>query len=529
MATRKFDRNHTGTRTLVYPRMKKRNLTQKQGALSLNLLSSDTIDLARHETNLLVIGFFAANDSRHGDPVTRREIVLEVPTDGRRVERTVVLEAPPRLGLPSTADRDKFLAFTKIALEQRARDGMLTNPIRFSGYRMAQELGFVVGGGLYSDIYAWGQRMANTTISSHGVIYRKGAKSYLDTTEHVFRKFRRAGVEKGKNVSQTFEVTAEDWLLENLNEMYVVREDWNAYKSLTRPTAKGLFGYLHVWFRASKGNPVERSYSSICNRLNVPEYKFPSKIKETIGQALDELVAIGYLSSWSLARMVSNSGAFKLVLSPGNELLKILKITEKSLQSGSDTPVITIEESPVVTELTAMGVTRAKAKELLKLGTEEQMLHRIEYVRSLILKKDGELENPAGFAISLLEKGVEVPASFITSKQREEIIAAQRKEREEQDRQILTDLAYSQWCEDQVEAVIAARYTEEALEEILKARLPAVISELPQLRNVEPKRRLHVVRQLFKKEIRSELDLPSLEQWSEMDEYKDVNVSLFVN
>jgi hypothetical protein len=227
--------------------------------------------------------------------------------------------------------------------------------------------------------------------------------------------------------------------------------------------------------------------------------------------------------------MVSNSGAFKLVLSPGNELLKILKITEKSLQSGSDTPVITIEESPVVTELTAMGVTRAKAKELLKLGTEEQMLHRIEYVRSLILKKDGELENPAGFAISLLEKGVEVPASFITSKQREEIIAAQRKEREEQDRQILTDLAYSQWCEDQVEAVIAARYTEEALEEILKARLPAVISELPQLRNVEPKRRLHVVRQLFKKEIRSELDLPSLEQWSEMDEYKDVNVSLFVN
>lgn len=498
----------------------------KQSEIPLTLLGPDSIDLARHETNLLIIGFFGAHDNRHGDPVTRREIVLEVPGDGRRVSRTVVLEVNSRLGLPSTADRDKFLAFTKIAMEIRSRDGILTNPIRFTGYRMAQELSLVVGGNLYTDIHEWGQRMANTTISSQGIIYRKGSKAYLDTTEHVFRKFQRAGVERGSRVSEVFEVVVEDWLLENLNEMYVVREDWNAYKGLTRPTGKGLFGYLHVWFRASKGQPVERSYSNICNRLNIPEYKYPAKIRETIGKALDELVSINYLSSWSLAKMVSDSG-YKFVLAPGNELLRILKITEKNLQSGTDKPLGLIEENPVITELIAIGIAKPKAIQLSKLSSEEENLDKIDYIKSLILRKGREIENPAGFAIKLLENGTAVPDTFITARKREAIAAEQRKTREQNAQTLLAELAYQQWSSEKVAARIASMYPDESLEAALKAKLPELLASYPSIKRMRIDGRMHQARLALEREIKSELDLPSFEQWSEMAEYKNIHASLF--
>ncbi len=53
------------------------------------------------------------------------------------------------------------------------------------------------------------------------------------------------------NRTDLFEVELEDWLLENLNESYVVPEDFNIYRKLVRPTAKGIFVYLYLWFFAS--------------------------------------------------------------------------------------------------------------------------------------------------------------------------------------------------------------------------------------------------------------------------------------
>jgi len=473
---------------------------------------------------LLSIGFFGAHDNRHGEPVTKREIILEVPSDGRRVERTVVLQAPPDLGLPSTSDRDKFLAFTKIAMESRPPSGLIVNPIRFSGYRMARELGASLGGQIYRDIYAWGLRMAGTIITSHHVVYNKRTKRYLDSTEHIFRKFRRAGDESGSNRAEVFEVELEEWLLENLNEMYVIREDWNAYKTLTRSTAKGLFGFLYMWFQASKGAPVDRSYTNICNRLNVPEYKYPAKIKDTMGRAFDELASIDYLSSWSLSRMVSTPG-FKFTLVPGKEMLRVLEITG-GLRNRPE-----LSAAPgnlVVGKLISLGISKTKAIELSKTSSEEEMLDKIDFVESLIAEKGDTLTNPPGYAIKLLENGTEVPDSFKRNRRKEVIITARRVEREKQQDALLTELAYERWCQEQVDSMISARYpTPEALEAYLKSRLPESLVQFPSLKRFPYQAQIKQIRDLLHTEVRNELDLPTLEQWSEMGEYKNFVPSLF--
>jgi hypothetical protein len=253
------------------------------------------VDLIRFEKNLLQIGFFGAHDTRHNNQSTRR-IEQWVNRSGQKIKVSAEFRGSGALGLPSTSDRDKYIAFMKIVMDQRAKQGRVENPIRFTGYQMLKELGLTFSGENYEDINRWGQRMADTTITSEQVIYLAARKKYANKTVHVFRSFLRSGKsgEDGSSRAEYYEVMLEDWLLENLNQSYVIPEDFNTYRQLKRPTAKGIFGYLHLWFHASQGRPVEKDYTELCMMLNIPNYRHLSKIRETMGRSLDELTAVGY-------------------------------------------------------------------------------------------------------------------------------------------------------------------------------------------------------------------------------------------
>ena len=222
------------------------------------------VDLIRFEKNLLQIGFFGAHDTRHHPQSTRR-IEQWVNRNGQKMKVAAEFRGSQELGLPSTSDRDKYIAFMKIAMERKQRLGRLENPIRFTGYQLLKELGLSFSGENYEDINRWGQRMADASITSEQVIYLAARKKYANKTVHVFRSFTRAGQSgpDGNGRTDAYEVVLEDWLLENLMQSYVVPEDFNSYRTLTRPTAKGIFGYLHLWFHASHGRPVEKDYAEL--------------------------------------------------------------------------------------------------------------------------------------------------------------------------------------------------------------------------------------------------------------------------
>ena len=201
--------------------------------------------------------------------------------NGHKMTVAAEFRGSDALGLPSTTDRDKFIAFLKIAQEDKARNGLITNPIRFSGYRMIRELGLSRHGDIYDDIMRWGKRMTDTTITSEQVVYLAFRKVYSDEVLHVFRRFSRSGSSAMNDADrlESFEVVLEDWLLDNLNERYVIPEDFNTYKLLKRATAKGIFGYLHVWFHASTCRPVEKDYVDLCNLLNIQSYKHCRRLR----------------------------------------------------------------------------------------------------------------------------------------------------------------------------------------------------------------------------------------------------------
>ena len=476
------------------------------------------VDLVRFEKNLLQIGFFGANDARDKHRTSRR-IEQIVSRNGHKVKVAAEFRGSEQLGLPSTTDRDKFIALLKIVSEERVKTGQISNPVRFSGYRMIQELGLSRNGEIYEEILRWGKRMTDTTITSEQVVYRAAKKLYSDEVLHVFRSFKRTGSSNldGSEKQENYEVILEDWLLENLNQRYVIPEDFNAYKQLTRPTAKGIFGNLHLWFHASQGKPVEKDYAELCNLLNVQAYPHLSKIKSTMGLALSELVNIKYISKWDVQPMSSKAG-YKIVMSPGAELLRVLHNSRSEQREvvGELPPppkALRSADEEAINLLMKHGIAAAKARQLAERYSSDVITDTVEHFENEHnAGKRKRVENPSGLIIWSLENQVPVPAGFISSRRREELRQAQERERAKENALLELHVTYEKWIDGRTAEELDRQYPgpelQRKLEEIIKGKRGDQYFS-----RVTADQRLRFARQLLLKEVRESLSVPSFDDW----------------
>ena len=475
------------------------------------LPTSVVVDLIRYEKNLLHF-FSATNEFQQ----TRR-IKKDVMRDGHVV--TVVAEfRGSEYGLPTTADRDKFMAFLKIINEDRTLGGTISNPVHFSGYRMIQELGVARTGDIYAEIFRWGQRMVDTSIMSTQIIYLASKKKYSDDTFHVFNNFRRSGLSdmKDENREEGYEVELAPWFIDNLNQRFVMAEDFNAYKLLKRPISKGVFGFLHVVFQASGGKPIEKDYEDLCCELGVNAYLHVSKIKQTLGLALDELVSIKYLSKWDIHSRVMKKG-YKIRLEAGSGLMNFI-----NKNSGNRRPLAanidderTLNESEVAAmqALNDQGVLPDRAKTLVQTYGPERVLDIVDYQSSQIKGKASRVQNPAGLIIFSLENNLPIPVSFVTSRLRKEVQNKAKAADELRQRDAELRIAYAESKDARLEEEFAKRFTPSEL----RAKVQEIILEHGKsdeiFKRVTLEQRQQIALQLIKKEIRDEIGFPPFEEW----------------
>jgi hypothetical protein len=503
--------------------VRKQKLDSSMGTSTLMPISVD-VDLVRFEKNLLQIGFFGANDARDKNRTSRR-IEQIVVRNGNKIKVAAEFRGSEALGLPSTTDRDKFIALLKIVSEERVKTGFISNPIRFSGYRLIQELGLSRNGEIYEEILRWGKRMTDTTITSEQVVYRAAKKVYSDEVLHVFRSFRRTGSSNlnGTERQEHYEVVLEDWLLENLNQRYVIPEDFNAYKALTRPTAKGIFGNLHLWFHASQGRPVEKDYSELCNLLNVQAYPHLSKIKSTMGLALNELVAIKYLSKWDVQKMSSKAG-YKIVMLAGEELLAILDTNRPerrdraiSAEVGSSEGILqrlSADELGAIELLKQHGVLPAKAQKLVAALGHEAVVETVEYLAAQVISnKRKSVDNPAGLIIYSLENALPVPAGFMSSRKLKAMEHAKHQRRLKEQKQLEEESAYAAWVDEQQERAVHEHYSDDTLSTKLDELVRDLTHRDERVRRMTEGARKDIAFRMLRKEIAAEVQLPSFEEW----------------
>jgi hypothetical protein len=490
----------------------------------LDLIPFVGTDLIHFERNLLRIGFFASHEERRGKTRNIRRIEQSMNVDGQRM--TVAIEFRSPKSLPSSSDRDKFMAFLKIAAEHRARVGRLVNPVRFTGYRILQELGLTDSGANYEEVNAWGQRMADTTITSEKVVFFAASRRYANKTIHVFESFQRVGSATDKKTAEVYEVVLADWLLDNLNVNYVIPEDFAVYKQLKRPTARGIFGPLHMWFKASSGRVVERDYTQLCSFLGIQSYSYISKIKSTIGKALDELVAVRYLARWEIQKMVTTTG-YKVVLWPGADILRCLN-TSSTLATGApskkalpgqrtsaiDAPEFTVESQEALMALLSLGVLSSTANSLIKQYEANYILDLAEYAAHLTREdKNGRIGNPAGLLIYWLRNEMPVPSSFETSRRRKSAETARQQRSIEEQHRLALDIAYTDWRDQQIERELEKRFPGEELEKKTHEIIEQRRKNDQYFVRVRNEHLPILARQILRKEIREQMELPSLDEW----------------
>lgn len=477
----------------------------------------EQVDLIRVEKSLHSLGFFASTTNRE---VSRTVLQIFRRPDGQKIQAKAVIEGIPSLGLPTTADRDKYMAFMKIALDQRDAEGQVTNPVRFSGADMIKLLRLRKGGFHYDEINEWCKRLVATTIMSEASVFLADRKQYANDTFHVFDRVVLLGEQLNDGTrSEFYQVYLSHWQLTNLNQGYLLPLDFNAYLKLRRDIAKALFGHLSIWFYASRGQSVEKKYEDLCQLLNIRAYPHISKARSVLEPSLEELRDIGYLSSWELMRTARGSD-FKLTLSPGKRLLSLPNFA--SVVNPEARAALEARLPTWMTELVQRGVAERKARQLaLDIPDDQPVLDQIEYAEYLIQQDRrgrGKISNPAGFLIWAVESNLSVPESFETSRKRKLQEAGEQTEQEQRSSIWQRQMDYDDFCQHQVEKKLESEYPEERLEAALREQMKIIKREQPDwFSRVPETTRQEIALSRLRSTIRQDLDLPTFEHWSKLN------------
>jgi hypothetical protein len=270
-----------------------------------------------------------------------------------------------------------------------------------------------------------------------------------------------------------------------------------------------------VWFYASRGQSVEKSYTDLCQLLHIRAYPHISKARLVLQPSLEELTEIGYLSSWELSR-TTQGGEFKLALSPGKRLLSLPNFA--SVTNAEARAALEATLPMWVSELVKRGVAERKARQLvLDIADTQPVLDQIEYADYLISQDRrgrGKISNPAGFYIWAIEQNLSVPEEFQTSGRLRQMESAQSDSEDEHAKSLQVREQYEDFCQTQVSRKIEKEYPAERLEVTIREQMKLLKREQPQwFERVPDAIRREVALCRIRTIVKESLDLPSFECW----------------
>ena len=479
-----------------------------------------TKEIVRVEKNLNTFGYFTPSSKRLRSASKR--VALQVRTDdGRRVQAKATIFPVGEFGLPTTADQDKYFAFQKILEQIRKRNGVITNPVRFSSATMIDTLGMTHGGKNYREIWEWLRRMTLTGIESEGVVYFSGRKKYARDLFHVFQRSVAVGeiLEDGTIAEENY-IWLSEWQLENINNRHTLPINYDVYKTLQLHISKALVPLLQIWFYASRAElHTEKRYTDLCSLLGLQTFRSPSRIKQQLGPSLNELRDNRFLAAWELTKTTDETD-HKLCLWAGAAFVSGADL--RATDSEAPARILDNRQNEILQALVERGVREDSARQLLlDLPDDQSVMDQIEWADAEIGRKERSREpiaNPPGFYIYLLRSNYPVPANFETShKKRLREVACQRDLESRAQRAEAEIEAYEQ--RERYDAFLAEEADSHiktmppaALDRRLREHMKNIQRDIPQYRWPEVALREFAWRKL-REEVAVELELPTFEEF----------------
>jgi hypothetical protein len=222
---------------------------------------------------------------------------------------------------------------------------------------------------------------------------------------------------------------------------------------------------------------------------------------------------------------MSTKAGYKIVLTPGDELLAILQNTRserRELPSMADNrapkeaelATLSPEELEATSLLKEHGVIPSKASKLVASFGPEVVCETVEYLSEKVIEGGRKnVENPAGLIIYSLENSLPVPASFMSSRKRRAAEDAVNRKRIKEQRLMQEQIAYSEWLDEQQDRAVREQYSEGGLELKVDELSGSLARRDERVRRMTEKARKDLAYRMLRKEIASQAQLPSFEEW----------------
>ena len=348
----------------------------------------DRAYLVKAEGNFEDHPYFTVGNQRSGEGILRYSSTIRT-RDGQELNQTWTVRAVQGLGLPGTLDQDVYVALLQIIDRQGGvpDDGWIS----FSLYELMQLLRRTHGGRDYRQIKESLERLAGTIIQSKNAFYRKSTKSYLDDTFHLLERVQHSESTdgSGKRGERTW-VQLSGYFVDSYNANYLKGLDSEFYWSLNSSVAKRLYRFVDK--KRNQQRRWEVDLFSLRDRIPLSSYKYPSKIREKLEPAHEELTHKGFFERVTYRKTADGDN---------------LVCYEIAGDFSNRRPAVELEATPEV----RIAVERLKA-EGLRSDAAEDLVHRhgpercLRYAEAVTFRKN--VRNRAGWVRKAIENGYEL-------------------------------------------------------------------------------------------------------------------------
>ena len=329
---------------------------------------------------------------------------------GEVVERKWIITGADKFGLPTATDDDVVLGLIRMTMDQEFRD----RKVYFTRYELLKTLRWSTEGRSYTRLIKSLDRLSGVRIRSTNSFYDNTTKSYQTCNFGIIDAYEINNEKPVKNGERaeprkSFFIWSE-MIFDSFKAGFIKKIDLDLYFSLKSAVSRRLYRYLdkHFYYKSSLELPL---LTLAFEKIGLSRtYKYVSSIKQQLEPAAEELVRLGFLSSFQF----NGRGEQTTVrFTSGSVLPAVLPKT------GKDRPLVegqilsgNAQEDPLIGELVQRGISEMQVKKLLAAKSAEErrkITEIVKYYDKLVANNDRRVSrNKVGF----LYRAVESPYKF---------------------------------------------------------------------------------------------------------------------
>lgn len=349
---------------------------------------------------------------------------------GELIERKWIITGADKFGLPTSTDDDVVLGLIRTSMNQ----GFRGRKVYFSRYELLKTLRWSTEGRSYTRLVKSLDRLSGVRVRSTNSFFDNSTKAYQTCNFGIIDAYEINDERNSpsRDRKQSFFMWSE-MLFDSFQAGFVKKIDLEFYFSLKSAVSRRLYRYLdkHFYYRSSfETNLLTLAFEKIGVSRS---YKYVSSVKQQIEPALEELVAMGFLSKFEFNGSGSDT---KLCMYASGARVENKPSSTQSSYSGSsysgasysgtsaytnrqsvsqpnkEMPPLAAPDQNLVNELVRRGMHVRQAQKLLQFkqpGELDKINAILKYYDYLLSTQDQKVSrNPVGF----LYRAVETPHRF---------------------------------------------------------------------------------------------------------------------